>query len=129
MKKAKCKFKQLIEDYAYWFWNHGERKERRMAKQKRVEQVVTSKRAKLLDDQAVALADYTAKVYIAADERGIKKKPLKQLPLNEKERATLAALPVLPPGLKKKLEKKAAFTVVDACSVLMAISESVVEGD
>lgn len=100
-----------------------------MAKKKRVEPVGTSKRAKLLADQAVALADYAAKVYIAADERGIKKKTLKQFPLNEKERATVAALPVLPAGLKKKLEKKAVFTVVEVCSMLMAISESVVEGN
>ncbi len=100
-----------------------------MVKKKRVEPVGTSKRAKLLADQAVALADYVAKVHIAADERGIKKKTIKQFPLNEQERATVAALPVLPASLKKKLEKKAVITVIDVCGMLMAISESVVDGD
>src|ERR1022692_1170635 len=87
----------------------------------------TSKRAKLLADHAVGMADYAAKVYDAADERGIKTKPVEQFPLDENDRATVAEIPTLPANLKKKLEKKdAAFTVVDVVSMLMAISESVV---
>lgn len=93
-----------------------------MSKQK-----LTTRRAKLLADQAVAVAEFAAKVYIAADELRIKTKRVKQFPLDENERATVAELPALSANLKKKLAKEdAAFTIIDVASMMMAISESVV---
>lgn len=87
----------------------------------------TSKRAKLLADQAVAVAEFAAKACIAADELRIKTKLVKQFPLDEAERATVAEIPVLPANLKEKLAKEdAAFTIIDVASMLMAISQSVV---
>src|ERR1035438_4201817 len=99
-----------------------------MAKKKQIKpDDGTSKRAKLLADHAVGMAGYAAKAYIAADERGIKTKPIQEFPLDENDRATVAEIPTLPANLKKKLAKKnAAVTIVDVTSMLMAISESVV---
>jgi len=101
-----------------------------MAKKKRDRPVGNVKKGKLLADQADALTDYAAKAYIAADDLRIKTKPVKQFPLDEDERETLAEIPALPAKLKKKLAKKdVAFTIVDLASMVMAISESFVDAE
>jgi Plasmid pRiA4b ORF-3-like protein len=85
----------------------------------------TSTRTKLLTDQAVALADYAAKAFVAADDLQIKAKAVKPFPLDEDERATVAEFPALPANVKKKLAKEnATFTVIDTATILMAMSES-----
>ncbi len=90
----------------------------------------TTKKTKLLAAQAVALADFAAKAYIAADDLKIKTKPVKQFSLDEDERATVAEIPALPANLKKKLAMKgAAFTIVDVASMVMAMSESFVDAE
>ena len=99
-----------------------------MARKKQVTPVGNVKKAKLLADQAVALADFAAKAYIAADELRIKTKAVNRFPLDGDERATVAEIPALPANLKKKLAKKdAAFTIVDVARILMAMSESFAE--
>lgn len=100
-----------------------------MAKKKQVKPVGTATNGKPLDDQAVALAKYATRAYIDADEWGIKNKTIEQFPLDGNEQAILAALPVMPAVLNKKLGKKAALTVVDVISLVVVISESLVEAD
>jgi Plasmid pRiA4b ORF-3-like protein len=100
-----------------------------MAKKKQVKPVGTATNGKPPDDQAVALAKYATIAYIDADEWGIKNKAIEQFPLDGDERATLAALPVIPAVFKKKLGKKAALTVVDVISLVVVISESLVDAE
>lgn len=91
-----------------------------MAKEK-----LTSKKAKLINEQAEGLANYAATVYMAADQLQIKTDPVQGFPLDEDERVTLAEVSALPASLKMRLAKESSdFTVVDATSMLMAISES-----
>src|SRR5260370_19601297 len=88
----------------------------------------TTKRAKLLADQAVALSDYAAKALVAAEQLRIKTNTVEQFPLDENERATVADLPALAAKLNKKLAKKAgSFTVAGVTSMVMAAAESFVD--
>ena len=80
-----------------------------MAKKK---QTSATKKAKLIADQAVALADYAAKALVAAEQLRIKTKAVEHFPLDADERAVVAELPALAANLKKKLAKEdGSFTV------------------
>src|SRR5262245_60003149 len=82
-------------------------------------------RAKLLADQAVALADYAAKALAAAEQLQIKTKSVGEVPLEEDERVALAALPSLPARVRKKFARPDAdFTVAEVASLLLAVAES-----
>jgi hypothetical protein len=85
----------------------------------------TTKKTRLIADQAVALAEYAAKALVAAEQLRIKTEAVEQFPLNGYERTTVTLLPTLPANLKKKLAKRnAAFTIVEVASMVMAMSES-----
>jgi hypothetical protein len=85
----------------------------------------TTKKTRLIADQAVALAEYAAKALVAAEQLRIKTEAVEQFPLNGYERTTVTLLSALPASLKKKLAKKnAAFTIVEVASMVMAMSES-----
>jgi hypothetical protein len=100
-----------------------------MAKKKQIKPVEIATNGKPLDDQSVALAKFATIAYIDADEWGIKDKTIEQSPLDGDERATLAALPIIPAVFKKKLGKKTALTVVDVISLVVVISESLGEAE
>ena len=85
---------------------------------------------KLLADQAVALAEYAAKGLIAAEQLRFKKKAVKGFPLDEAERAIAAELPGITATLRIKLaRKKATFTIADTASIVMALADSLLEGE
>lgn len=81
-------------------------------------------------DQAVAIAEYAAKALAVATQLRIKTKAVEQFPLDEIERASVAGLATLPAKLNKKRTKKnASFTVAETASIVMAVADSLLEGD
>jgi len=83
-----------------------------------------------LSAQAVAPAEFAAKTLVAAEQLGVKKKSIQDFPLDEAERAIAADLPDLSATLKKKLKTKTGnFTVADTASIVMALAESLLEGE
>jgi hypothetical protein len=89
-----------------------------------------TKQAKLIADQAVALAEYAAKALVAAEHLRIKTKAVERFPLDEDERATVAGLPALAAKIKKKLAKKdGTFTVAEVAGMVMAAAESFVDAE
>src|SRR5690348_988367 len=69
----------------------------------RKKQTSPAEKAKLIADQAAALAEYAAKALVAAEQLRIKTKAIEHFPLDDDERATVAELPALAAKLKKKL--------------------------
>jgi Plasmid pRiA4b ORF-3-like protein len=83
-----------------------------------------------LTEQSVALAEFAAKALVAAEQLGVKKKVVDGFSLDDSERAIAADLPGISATLKKKLAKDAAtFTVADTASIVMAVAESLLEGE
>jgi hypothetical protein len=83
-----------------------------------------------LTEQSVALAEFAAKALVAAEQLGAKKKVVDGFSLDDSERAIAADLPGLSATLKKKLAKTdATFTVADTASIVMAVAESLLEGE
>lgn len=83
-----------------------------------------------LTAQSVALAEFGAKALVAAEQLRIKKKAVEGFPLDEAERAIAADLPGLTATLRIKLaRKKATFTIADTASIVMAIADSLLEGE
>jgi hypothetical protein len=82
------------------------------------------RKAKLIANQAAALAEYAATALVAAEQLRIKTRAVKPLPLDAEERATVAELPALAAKLKKKLSKGAgSFTVAEVAGMVMAAAE------
>jgi hypothetical protein len=48
-----------------------------------------------LTDQSVALAEFAANVLVAAEQSGVKKKPIQEFPLNDTERAAATTEPAV----------------------------------
>ena len=87
-------------------------------------------KANQLTDQAVALAEFAAKSLVAAEQLQIKMKIVDHFPLDDSERAIAAELPALTAALKKKLAKKnARFTIAETASVVIAVADSLLEGE
>jgi hypothetical protein len=83
-----------------------------------------------LNEQSVALAEFAAKALVAAEQLGVKKKVVDEFCLDDSERAIAAELPGLSASLKKKLAKDdATFTVADTANIVMAVAESLLEGE
>ena len=89
-----------------------------------------AKKAKMISDQAVQVAEWAAQALVAAEQLRIKTKPVERFPLQESERAVLALLPTIPAKLKKKLVKKdVEFTVAEVASMTMAVAGSLPEAE
>jgi len=83
-----------------------------------------------LTAQSLALAEFADNALVAAEQLGIKKKPVQDFPLDEAERVIAAALPGLSATLKKKLGKESGtITVAETASIVMALSKSLLEGE
>lgn len=83
-----------------------------------------------LTQQSLALAEFAAKVLVAAEQLAIKKKVVAGFSLDKGERAIAAELPDITPTLKKKLVKKDGnFTVTDIASIVLALADSLIEGE
>lgn len=99
----------------------GQKGSKKRAIQKPIGKDTKSKR---LHAKASALEINATLAFMDAAEREARNKTVKPFPLEDDERATVAALPALPATLKKKLEKKAALTVEDVVTVVFKISGS-----
>jgi hypothetical protein len=83
-----------------------------------------------LTEQAVALAEFAARALVAAEDLAIKKKAIEQFPLNDSERAVLAACATLSATLQRKLaQPNARFTIAETASLLMGLAEDLLEGE
>jgi hypothetical protein len=80
--------------------------------------------------QSVALSEFAAKALVAAEQLGVKRKPVEGFPLDHPERLIAAELPSLSVPIKKKLTKKtASFNIAETASIVMAIADSLLEGE
>jgi hypothetical protein len=87
-----------------------------MARKKQPQESTTD-----LAAQSVALAEFADKALVAAEQSGVKKKPIPDFTLDNSGHAIAADLPGLSATLKRKLKKKdGTFTVADTASILMA---------
>ena len=86
-----------------------------------------AKKAKLIADQTIALADYAATALNAAELLRIKSKPVKGLSLSKDERAVLTVLHAVPAKVKKRLEKTdGAVTVAEVINLVSAVADAFV---
>ena len=84
-----------------------------------------AKKANLIADQTIALAEYAAKALAAAEHLRIKTKPVKGLSLNHDEREVLAVLPAVPAKVKKKLARlNGAYTVAEVACLVLSVAEA-----
>src|SRR5471030_3261460 len=84
-----------------------------------------AKKAKLIADQSVSLADYAAKALDAATLLRVKSKPVEGLWLDHDERALLSMLPAVAAKTKKKLAKPdGVFSVAEAAGFLFAVADA-----
>ena len=93
---------------------------------------MTKKKAASTDlaEQSVGLAEFAAKALVAAEQLGMKKKVVNGFSLDDSERAVAADLPGVSVTVKKKLAKDdATFTVADTAGIVMAVAESLLEGE
>ena len=78
----------------------------------------------------MALAEFAAKALVAAETLGVKKKPIQDFPLDDAERFIVAHLPDLSAAEKRKLKAKSGtFTVADVASIVLAVSQSLLDGE
>ena len=78
----------------------------------------------------MALAEFAAKALVAAETLGVKKKPIQDFPLDDAERFIVAHLPDLSSAQKRKLKAKSGtFSVADIASIVLAVSESLLDGE
>lgn len=83
-----------------------------------------------LTEQSVALAEFAAKALVVAEQLAIKKKVVDGFSLDEAERVITADVPGLSAPLKKRLAKRhGTFTVAETASIVMALAESLLEGE
>ena len=89
-----------------------------------------AKKAQVLAKNAVQLAEFAATALIAAEQLGIKTKPLEHFTLSPAQREVLLTVPDISKPIKNKLAKdKASFTVAEVASMTMALAEVSIEGD
>ncbi len=79
-------------------------------------------------DQSVTLAECAVRALVAAEQLGVKQKPVQDFPLDAAERAIAADLPGLSATLKRKLKARTGtFTVDDTASIVLALAGSLLE--
>jgi hypothetical protein len=87
------------------------------------------KKAKVISDQAVQIASWAAQAMIAAEQLGIKKKPLAHFQIAPAQRDVLLLIPGISKSVKNKLAKELSPTVAEVASMTMALAEDLTEGD
>lgn len=89
-----------------------------------------AKKAKVLSDQTVQIAGWTAQVLIAAEKLGIKDKPLEHFFLSPAQQEVLLLAPGISKTVKGKLaEKGSSFTLAEVAGMTMALAEDLSDGD
>ena len=83
-----------------------------------------------LTNPSEILAEFAANALISAELLGVKKKVVDGFSLDDSERTIAAELPRLSAALKKQLSKTdATFTVANIASVMIAVAESLLDGE
>lgn len=91
--------------------------------------IENARKAKVLSDQAVQIAEWAAQVLVAAEQLGIKHKPLEHFWLSPAQRDVLLLVPGVSKSVKGKLAKqKASFTVAEVAGMTMALAEDLPDG-
>ena len=89
-----------------------------------------ARKAKVLSDQAVKIAEWAAQVLVVAERLEIKNHPVEHLSLSPAQREVLLLVPGVSKEIKSKLAKeKSSFTVAEVASMTMALAEDLPEGD
>jgi len=88
-----------------------------------------ARKAKVLSDQTVQIAEWAAKALIAAEQLGIKNKWLEHFCLAPAQREVLLLVPGVSKVIKSKLLiKESSFTVAEVASMAMALAEDLPDG-
>ena len=92
--------------------------------------IVDAQKSKVIADQAVNIAEWAAKLLIAAEQLRIKTKPVKYLCLSPGQQAVISLMPALAKSLKTRMGKDGSvFTVAEVASMLMALAEELPTGE
>jgi len=92
--------------------------------------VEDDQKSKIIADQAVFIAEWVAKALAAADQLGIKKKPLEHFSLSPAQREVLLMVPGVSKTIKNKLPRKgSSFTVAEVASMTTALAEDLPDGE
>ena len=88
------------------------------------------RKARVISDQAVQIAEWAAQALVAAEQVRIKTKTLEHFWLAPGQRDVLLLVPGLSKTIKNKLTKnKSSFTVAEVASMAMALAADFPEGD
>jgi hypothetical protein len=89
-----------------------------------------ARKKRVISDQAVPIAEQAAKALVAAEQLGIKKKPLEKFWLAPAQRDVLILIPGVTNAIKNKLTSDgAAFSIAEVASMAMALAEDLPDGD
>ena len=89
-----------------------------------------ARKDRVISDQAVQIAEFAAKAFVAAEQLQIKTKPLEDFWLAPAQREVLLLIPGLSKTIKNKLAKeKSSLTVSEVASMTMAVAEDLPEGE
>ena len=89
-----------------------------------------AKKAKVLVQNAVQIAEFAATALIAAEQLRIKTKSLEHFTLSPAQREVLLAVPEISKSIKTKLTKgTASLTVAEVASMTMSLAEALIEND
>jgi hypothetical protein len=88
-----------------------------------------ARKAAAISDPAVQIATWAAQVLVAAENLGIKKKPLEHFELAPAQRDVLLLVPGVSKAIKNKLAKASNLTVAEVASMTMALAEDLTERD
>lgn len=90
---------------------------------------IDATKSEVLAKNSVQLAEFAATALIAAEQLGIKTKPLEHFTLSPAQREVLLAVPAISKRIKNKLAKEKSFTVAEVVSMAMALAELSIDGD
>lgn len=89
-----------------------------------------AKKAKLISDQVVQVAEWAAQALVAAEQLRIKTKPLEHFSLAPAQRDVLLLVPGISKSIRNRLLKdNSSFTVAEVASMIMAMAEDLPDGD
>ena len=89
-----------------------------------------TKKAQVLAKNAATLAEFAATALIAAEQLGIKTKPLEHFTLSPAQREVLLSLPDISKPIKNKLTKdNASFTFSEVASMTMTLAGASIDDD
>ena len=89
-----------------------------------------ARKAKLISDQAVQIAEWAAQALVAAEQLRIKTKPLEHFSLAPAQRDVLLLVPGISQSIRNRLLKdNSSFTVAEVASMIMAMAEDLPDGN